>query len=162
MIARFQVHQQAQNFASREALAALAAAAVGPNAASALSGGVINEDSTSSLIQRAGQSNIRSSSSTSNPNAPASTSGSSRRRVSDKAVMPISADIERNREFYRSHDVRPPYTYASLIRQAIMESRDCQLTLNEIYQWFTETFAYFRRNAATWKVSIRRRVCTKR
>ncbi|KAI1694976.1 forkhead domain-containing protein [Ditylenchus destructor] len=41
----------------------------------------------------------------------------------------------------------------SLIRQAIMESKDCQLTLNEIYQWFTETFAYFRRNAATWKVS---------
>lgn len=75
-----------------------------------------------------------------------------RRRISDKAVLPISADISRNREFYRTHDVRPPYTYASLIRQAIMESKDCQLTLNEIYQWFTETFAYFRRNAATWKV----------
>jgi len=149
------VHQQAHNFASREALAALAAAAVGPNTASALSGGVITEDSTSSLIQRAGQSSMRSSSSASNSNAPASTSGSSRRRVSDKAVMPISADIERNREFYRSHDVRPPYTYASLIRQAIMESRDCQLTLNEIYQWFTETFAYFRRNAATWKNAVR-------
>lgn len=28
-----------------------------------------------------------------------------------------------------------------------------QLTLNEIYNWFTRTFAYFRRNAATWKVS---------
>lgn len=30
-----------------------------------------------------------------------------------------------------------------------------QLTLNEIYNWFTRTFAYFRRNAATWKVSHR-------
>uniref|UniRef100_A0A915B5R2 Fork-head domain-containing protein n=1 Tax=Parascaris univalens TaxID=6257 RepID=A0A915B5R2_PARUN len=78
-----------------------------------------------------------------------------RRRISDKAVLPISADISRNREFYRTHDVRPPYTYASLIRQAIMESKDCQLTLNEIYQWFTETFAYFRRNAATWKNAVR-------
>ncbi|ETN75892.1 hypothetical protein NECAME_03665 [Necator americanus] len=57
-----------------------------------------------------------------------------------------------NRDFYRTNDVRPPYTYASLIRQAIMESPECQLTLNEIYTWFTETFAYFRRNAATWKV----------
>uniref|UniRef100_A0A1I7XD30 Fork-head domain-containing protein n=1 Tax=Heterorhabditis bacteriophora TaxID=37862 RepID=A0A1I7XD30_HETBA len=74
-----------------------------------------------------------------------------RSRISDKTVLPISADIARNREFYRSNDVRPPYTYASLIRQAIMESPDCQLTLNEIYTWFTETFAYFRRNAATWK-----------
>lgn len=36
-----------------------------------------------------------------------------------------------------------------------MEARDNQLTLNEIYSWFTSTFAYFRRNAATWKVSLR-------
>lgn len=35
-----------------------------------------------------------------------------------------------------------------------METSDRQLTLNEIYTWFTRTFAYFRRNAATWKVSI--------
>ncbi|KHJ45299.1 fork head domain protein, partial [Trichuris suis] len=35
---------------------------------------------------------------------------------------------------------------------AILESRDRQLTLNEIYNWFQDTFAYFRRNAATWKV----------
>ncbi|VDN05680.1 unnamed protein product [Thelazia callipaeda] len=78
-----------------------------------------------------------------------------RRKISDKVVLPISTDIARNREFYRTHDVRPPYTYASLIREAIMESKDCQLTLNEIYQWFMETFAYFRRNAATWKNAVR-------
>nr|2A07_F Chain F, Forkhead box protein P2 [Homo sapiens]2A07_G Chain G, Forkhead box protein P2 [Homo sapiens]2A07_H Chain H, Forkhead box protein P2 [Homo sapiens]2A07_I Chain I, Forkhead box protein P2 [Homo sapiens]2A07_J Chain J, Forkhead box protein P2 [Homo sapiens]2A07_K Chain K, Forkhead box protein P2 [Homo sapiens]2AS5_F Chain F, Forkhead box protein P2 [Homo sapiens]2AS5_G Chain G, Forkhead box protein P2 [Homo sapiens] len=51
--------------------------------------------------------------------------------------------------------VRPPFTYATLIRQAIMESSDRQLTLNEIYSWFTRTFAYFRRNAATWKNAVR-------
>lgn len=38
--------------------------------------------------------------------------------------------------------------------QAIMDSADMQLTLNEIYSWFTRTFAYFRRNAATWKVGV--------
>ena len=36
--------------------------------------------------------------------------------------------------------------------QAIIESTDRQLTLNEIYTWFQNNFAYFRRNAATWKV----------
>ena len=36
--------------------------------------------------------------------------------------------------------------------QAIIESTDKQLSLNEIYNWFQSTFAYFRRNAATWKV----------
>ncbi len=83
---------------------------------------------------------------------PSASSQPIRRRVSDKGVLPIAADIARNRDFYRNHDVRPPYTYASLIRQAIMEAKDRQLTLNEIYAWFQDTFAYFRRNAATWKV----------
>ncbi|XP_055342082.1 forkhead box protein P1-like isoform X4 [Paramacrobiotus metropolitanus] len=78
-----------------------------------------------------------------------------RRRVSDKANLPIAADLERNRELYRTNHIRPPYTYASLIRQAIIESPDKQLTLNEIYQWFQNTFAYFRKNAATWKNAVR-------
>lgn len=38
--------------------------------------------------------------------------------------------------------------------QAILESPEKQLTLNEIYNWFTRMFAYFRRNAATWKVML--------
>ena len=32
------------------------------------------------------------------------------------------AEIHRNREFYRTHDVRPPFTYASLIRQVQIRS----------------------------------------
>ncbi|XP_065075406.1 forkhead box protein P4 isoform X3 [Ochlerotatus camptorhynchus] len=64
-------------------------------------------------------------------------------------------DVQKNREFYRSHDVRPPFTYASLIRQSIIESPEKQLTLNEIYNWFQNTFCYFRRNAATWKNAVR-------
>lgn len=56
---------------------------------------------------------------------------------------------------YNSTDVRPPYTYASLIRQALIDSPAGQLTLNEIYQWFIHTFAYFRKNLATWKNAVR-------
>ncbi|KQK78278.1 forkhead box protein P1 isoform X7 [Amazona aestiva] len=63
--------------------------------------------------------------------------------------------IAQNQEFYKNAEVRPPFTYASLIRQAILESPEKQLTLNEIYNWFTRMFAYFRRNAATWKGAIR-------
>lgn len=90
-------------------------------------------------------------------------------------------ELAQNCEFYKNADVRPPFTYASLIRhvslcddlfhrlfspsvfssnfcpvfscpQAILESPERQLTLNEIYNWFTRKFAYFRRNTATWKV----------
>ncbi|XP_028265787.1 forkhead box protein P1-B-like isoform X2 [Parambassis ranga] len=67
----------------------------------------------------------------------------------------VSQDIIDNKDFYLSTEVRPPFTYASLIRQAIFESPRNQLTLNEIYNWFTRNFAYFRRNAATWKNAVR-------
>ncbi|XP_036286431.1 forkhead box protein P1 isoform X3 [Pipistrellus kuhlii] len=83
------------------------------------------------------------------------TVGPIRRRYSDKYNVPISSDIAQNQEFYKNAEVRPPFTYASLIRQAILESPEKQLTLNEIYNWFTRMFAYFRRNAATWKGAIR-------
>uniref|UniRef100_A0A0K2U7E9 Fork-head domain-containing protein n=1 Tax=Lepeophtheirus salmonis TaxID=72036 RepID=A0A0K2U7E9_LEPSM len=73
----------------------------------------------------------------------------------EKGGLDPENEIIRNREFYRLQDVRPPCTYAALIRQAINESIGRQLTLNEIYTWFQNTFAYFRRNAATWKNAVR-------
>uniref|UniRef100_UPI00358F544D forkhead box protein P1-like n=1 Tax=Myxine glutinosa TaxID=7769 RepID=UPI00358F544D len=78
-----------------------------------------------------------------------------RRRHSDKYSIPVGADLAQNYEFYTNAEVRPPFTYAALIRQAILETPDRQMTLNEIYNWFTRTFAYFRRNAATWKNAVR-------
>ncbi|XP_067302742.1 forkhead box protein P1a isoform X2 [Pseudorasbora parva] len=81
--------------------------------------------------------------------------GPIRKRYSDKYNMAMDQDIVQNKEFYLSAEVRPPFTYAALIRQAILESPEKQLTLNEIYNWFTRTFAYFRRNAATWKNAVR-------
>ncbi|XP_066559367.1 forkhead box protein P4 isoform X6 [Amia ocellicauda] len=81
--------------------------------------------------------------------------GPIRRRNSDKFCTPIASELAQNHEFYKNADVRPPFTYASLIRHAILEAPDRQLTLNEIYNWFTRMFAYFRRNTATWKNAVR-------
>ncbi|XP_071810224.1 uncharacterized protein [Asterias amurensis] len=81
--------------------------------------------------------------------------GPIRRRTSEKYGISLGTEIYRNADFYKMADVRPPFTYAALIRQGILESPDGQLTLNEIYNWFTRTFAYFRRNAATWKNAVR-------
>uniref|UniRef100_A0A8C1KY86 Fork-head domain-containing protein n=1 Tax=Cyprinus carpio TaxID=7962 RepID=A0A8C1KY86_CYPCA len=81
--------------------------------------------------------------------------GHIRRRNSDKFCTPIASELAQNCEFYKNADVRPPFTYASLIRHAILEAPDRQLTLNEIYNWFTRMFAYFRRNTATWKNAVR-------
>uniref|UniRef100_A0A8D9E1L9 Forkhead box protein P1 n=1 Tax=Cacopsylla melanoneura TaxID=428564 RepID=A0A8D9E1L9_9HEMI len=120
--------------------------------------------SMSSLV-----SSVRHSVSVFRPSTP-NLSVSSKRRICDKSSLTLSGglpymleragldvqqEIQRNREFYKNADVRPPFTYASLIRQSIIESPDKQLTLNEIYNWFQNTFCYFRRNAATWKNAVR-------
>ncbi|XP_060586742.1 forkhead box protein P1-like isoform X2 [Ruditapes philippinarum] len=113
---------------------------------------VIPPQSSLSSMTSAGPGSLLSQS---QPTTPTGGLGPMRRRVSDKCNLPISAEIQRNRDFYKSTDVRPPFTYASLIRQAIIESENKQLTLNEVYQWFQNTFAYFRRNEATWKNAVR-------
>lgn len=84
---------------------------------------------------------------------PASPPASSPARCPILCLSP--PELAQNHEFYKNADVRPPFTYASLIRQAILETPDRQLTLNEIYNWFTRMFAYFRRNTATWKNAVR-------
>ena len=61
-----------------------------------------------------------------------------------------------NEELLLLHlELRPPYTYASLIRQGVLDSPNGELTLNEIYNWFMKNFAYFRKNTSTWKVRLR-------
>ncbi|XP_042263747.1 forkhead box protein P1 isoform X1 [Thunnus maccoyii] len=64
-------------------------------------------------------------------------------------------DLVPSMECYKYNNIRPPYTYAYLIRWSILESPDKQRTLNEIYNWFTTMFFYFRHNTATWKNAVR-------
>lgn len=47
---------------------------------------------------------------------------------------------------------KPPYSYVTLIRQAIQSTRMQRMTLNEIYQWIVESYPYFRAAPPKWKV----------
>uniref|UniRef100_A0A8B9RLU2 Forkhead box P3b n=1 Tax=Astyanax mexicanus TaxID=7994 RepID=A0A8B9RLU2_ASTMX len=58
-------------------------------------------------------------------------------------------------ECYKYVNIRPPYTYAFLIRWSILEAPDKQRALNEIYNWFIRMFFYFRHNTPTWKNAVR-------
>ncbi|XP_056895653.1 forkhead box protein P1 isoform X1 [Takifugu flavidus] len=64
-------------------------------------------------------------------------------------------DLIQSPECYKHANIRPPYTYAYMIRWSILESPDKQRSLNEIYNWFTTKFSYFRNNTATWKNAVR-------
>ncbi|XP_060788037.1 forkhead box protein P3a isoform X2 [Neoarius graeffei] len=70
-------------------------------------------------------------------------------------ATPFIPGIVPSIECYKYMNMRPPFTYASMIRWAILESPEKQLTLNEIYHWFTSKFFYFRHNTATWKNAVR-------
>ncbi|RWS15734.1 forkhead box protein P1-like isoform X3 [Dinothrombium tinctorium] len=117
--------------------------------ASMSGGSLLNISPTSPIPNSSATSSNINNSSSQHHNGPG------RRRLSDKSASNANNEITRNREFYKNADVRPPFTYASLIRQAIIEAPEKQLTLNEIYNWFQNTFCYFRRNAATWKNAVR-------
>lgn len=46
-----------------------------------------------------------------------------RRRIAERSNLDITEEITRNREFYKNAEVRPPFTYASLIRQVYLMSK---------------------------------------
>nr|CAG8471650.1 12264_t:CDS:2 [Entrophospora candida] len=50
---------------------------------------------------------------------------------------------------------KPPYTYASLIGQAILTSPDKKMKLNEIYAWIMTTYPFYKVENKGWQNSIR-------
>ncbi|XP_075422439.1 forkhead box protein J1.2-like isoform X2 [Ascaphus truei] len=57
---------------------------------------------------------------------------------------------------YRTNtNVKPPYSYASLICMAMEASQQRKLTLSAIYTWITHNFCYYRHADPSWQNSIR-------
>ncbi|OKL60586.1 hypothetical protein UA08_04110 [Talaromyces atroroseus] len=52
-------------------------------------------------------------------------------------------------------DLKPPYSYATMIAQAIFSSEEEKLTLSSIYQWIMEKYAFYRHSQSGWQNSIR-------
>ncbi|CAF0847545.1 unnamed protein product [Didymodactylos carnosus] len=50
---------------------------------------------------------------------------------------------------------KPPYSYVTLIRRAILSTPSQRMTLNEIYHSITEKYPYFKTAPPKWKNSIR-------
>ncbi|KAL9548613.1 hypothetical protein MBANPS3_005608 [Mucor bainieri] len=56
---------------------------------------------------------------------------------------------------YSNKDIKPPYSYASLIAQAINSSSDKRMTLNGIYNFITTNYPYYQMAQNGWQNSIR-------
>ncbi|CAH8832042.1 unnamed protein product [Trichobilharzia szidati] len=80
----------------------------------------------------------------------------------DYSESPLSESSSLNRSLpvYCSTDcnnpnVKPPFSYITLIVSAMNSKLSKKITLNEIYAWIMSTFAYYRKNTRRWQNSIR-------
>ena len=79
-----------------------------------------------------------------------------------KQSLPITTNISQKIEatdielpsttVQENNHVKPPYSYVTLIRQAILSTKMQRMTLNEIYQWIVDSYPYFRTAPPKWKV----------
>jgi hypothetical protein len=53
---------------------------------------------------------------------------------------------------YQSRQIKPPFSYASLIAQAIQSSPSKRMTLNAIYNWITTQYPYYKIAQNGWQV----------
>ncbi|KAG7491842.1 hypothetical protein MATL_G00008430 [Megalops atlanticus] len=58
-------------------------------------------------------------------------------------------------DYKTNHQVKPPYSYATLICMAMQASKQTKITLSAIYNWITENFCYYRHAEPSWQNSIR-------
>ena len=62
-----------------------------------------------------------------------------------------SKEDEKEIDYKVVGDVKPPYSYASLICMA-MKSNKHKMTLSSIYKWIKENFLYYRNADPSWQV----------
>lgn len=71
--------------------------------------------------------------------------------ISNKTSTPIEQDYSKD----DAKDLKPPYSYATMITQAILSNPQGVLSLSEIYDWISSHFAYYRHTKQGWQNSIR-------
>lgn len=54
-----------------------------------------------------------------------------------------------------ARDIKPPYSYATMISQAILSSDEGKLTLAAIYSWISDHYSFYRHAKTGWQNSIR-------
>lgn len=52
-------------------------------------------------------------------------------------------------------DIKPPFSYATMISQAILSTEEHMMSLADIYEWISTKYAYYRYSRSGWQNSIR-------
>jgi forkhead protein FKH len=65
-------------------------------------------------------------------------------------LMESTHEIDYSRD--AAKDLKPPFSYATMIAQAIFSSDEEKLTLNNIYGWIQDKYAFYRHSNSGWQV----------
>ena len=68
-------------------------------------------------------------------------------------VMESTDEIDFSAE--SAKDIKPPYSYATLISQAIFSSEEEKMSLSNIYKYIMQNYAFYRHCSTGWQNSIR-------
>jgi forkhead protein FKH len=67
-------------------------------------------------------------------------------------MMESTQEIDYSRD--SAKDLKPPYSYAAMIAQAIFSTPEEKLTLSNIYSFIADRYAFYRHSQSGWQVSI--------
>ena len=109
---------------------------------------------------RSTQQNLAASSSQHQPGTPVSSRGQTQPKSNKQSPLyarglMLESTEEIDYSLDSAKDIKPPYSYAQMIGQAILSSPDENATLSKIYEFIRERYAFFRHNGAGWQNSIR-------
>ncbi|KAL1965395.1 hypothetical protein VTN77DRAFT_5832 [Rasamsonia byssochlamydoides] len=89
------------------------------------------------------------------PRSPERTGGQAKQSPLYNRGMMMESTEEIDYSQDSAKDLKPPYSYATMIAQAIFSSEEEKLTLNSIYQWIMDKYAFYRHSNSGWQNSIR-------
>jgi forkhead protein FKH len=66
-------------------------------------------------------------------------------------MMESTQDIDYSQD--AAKDLKPPFSYATMIAQAIFSNEEEKLTLSNIYGWISDKYAFYRHSNSGWQVN---------
>lgn len=74
---------------------------------------------------------------------------------SSVSAVSLQNNLDQDLSKEDAKDIKPPYSYATMITQAILSNPDGVMSLSEIYNWISSHYAYYKYSKAGWQNSIR-------
>lgn len=74
---------------------------------------------------------------------------------SSATASSLQSNLDQDLSKEEAKDIKPPYSYATMITQAILSNSNGVMSLSEIYTWIADHYAYYKYLKTGWQNSIR-------